>query len=104
MPHLKRRFDWDNTERIYLGVDEDKCESLGKGKFSFVARDLDGKEYISTAYEATVGDMCDHDYWRIQRIPNRKDPTKTIAIVVSAKPPLPKQENPSNTAQKTKKQ
>jgi hypothetical protein len=82
---LARRFDWNDTATIYRRVDEEKSvENMGKSKYSFTAFSVDGKKFIGQAFETTVGDMCNFVNWKLEEIPSKKDPTKTIRIVVEA--------------------
>lgn len=86
---LARRFDWENIDEVYLAVNEERdIEPRGKGMYTFICYNVVGTKFIGSAFETTVGDMCEFKYWKIQRISSRKDPTKQISIVVKSTPPL----------------
>lgn len=82
---IGRRFNWEDVETIYRKVEEDKCEALGKGRYSFVAWTADDSmKFIGSAYEATVGDMAALNYWKLQMVQSRKYPDKKFPVIVKA--------------------
>jgi len=90
MPKLRKRFDFSNTINVYRRVKEEDIEKMQGGRYQFVTECVtDGRTYQGTAYELTVSDMMEFEYWRMQAIASKKDATRKIYIVIAAQPPLP---------------